>query len=351
VASPIVVPAGFEQAFVDHLEHDHWRVNWITCDSDEDPLRWLTERLYLEPEQWVGWSVETMFTQLSPRQVVAIDGVTDSNWDAWRAFLRDFEVASRRRASDERAVLLVFAKGVSRRRLQLSGAALQLMEWSGVIRELDTMTFADQRLRGRRRPPRHHKLVVRQIAALALWDLDLAGYLAEQPEGDMFEIEAVLQAAKRSLGRDGSSMSASWEQGGLDVFDGLELVHPFLLVEQGDREGELKRRLWAAQAAELLPLIEVRRRELVKSLERHVTCPFWIDGKNKVGGQAPVQVMVRSLDELEIGSLAYVTETQRVRDDLRDRAKWLASCRNTLAHLGVLNGKDALDARLHGPAG
>lgn len=339
VDTPLLVPSGLEDAFVEPLAHDRWNVRRVTVDPTEDPLRCLTERLYFEPEQWVGWNVERLFGQLSPGHVIVIDGVTSLNWDAWRVFLRDFEVASRQRASDERALLLVFARGVQRKRFQVTGGALATCIWSGVFGELDTLIYVDQRLRGSRNLVRHHKLIVRQIAALALWDLDLADYLVNQPEGDIFDAEAVLRAGRVALRKEIEPMQANWEVGGVDSVDGVELSHPFVLLDQADPGGELRRRLWAAQAAELLPLIEMRRRELVKVLARHVPCPFWIDGGKR---------QVRSLDELEIGSLAYVTQTHSIPGNLRYRAEWLARCRNTLAHLGLLDSGDALSSRLHG---
>ena len=338
VAAPTLAPSGLEDVFVESLEHDRWYVQRVTANSQDDPLRWLTERLYLEPERWVGWSVEKMCDRLSAGQVIVVEGVTDKTWDAWRTLLRDFEVASRQRASDERALLLLVVRGVPRKRLQISGAALDLKIWAGVVGELDTLTYVDQRLRGNRKPNRCHKLLVRQISALALWDLALADFLADQPENEMFDIRTILQAARQALRLSGVPIDGEWEGGGSDQFDGVEMTHPFVLVERGDPNDELKRRLWTAQAAELLPLIEVRRRELIKGLERRVPCPFWIDGKRQI----------RSLDELEIGSLAYVTQTHGIRGDLREHAEWLASCRNTLAHLGLLNGREALDSRLHG---
>jgi hypothetical protein len=70
-----------------------------------------------------------------------------------------------------------------------------------------------------------------------------------------------------------------------------------------------------------------------------VPCPFWIDGG---------KVQVSSLEDLEIGALAHVTKTHGIRGDLRDRAEWLTRCRNILAHLGLLDGGDALSSRLHG---
>lgn len=344
VAAPLHVPSGFERAFVEPLEHDRWHVQHAVIDTQDDPLKWLTETLYLEPDQWVGWSVEKMFERFNAGQVIVIEGVTASNWDAWRTFLRDFEVASRRYPSDERAVLLVTVRGVPRKRLQAEGAALVIRAWESIFGELDVLIYVDQHLRSRRSPSRHRKLIVRQIAALALWDLDLAQFLVNQPERDLFDPQAVLSAGRESMGRGCIPMGETWESGGRDRFDNADMLHPFVLMDQGDPKKELKRRLWTAQAATLLPLIEMRRRELAKDLNRYVPCPFWIyaspsDKKGRI---------VQSLDELEVGVLAHVTRTTAgVRRDLQDQAEWLADCRNTLAHLGVLSGAEALDARLY----
>jgi hypothetical protein len=347
VALPVLAPTELEDVFVDALEHDRWRLNRVIVEEHEDPLHGLTEQLYLEPEQWVGWSVEKMFEQLSPGQVITVQGISASNWDQWRILLRDYEVASRRAPADERAVLLVFVRGIPRKRLQTKGAALELVEWRGVIGELEILMYADHRLRQLRQPSRHHKLIIRQIAALALWDLDLADFLLGQPEHEMFDVQAVLQAGRQLLGRNGVPTSAAWEHGGSDQFDGVEMQHPFVLIDQGDPEDELKRRSWTAQAAELLPQIELRRRALAKALERYVPCPFWIYQKDFRQRQSPTQVLVRSLDELEIGSLAFVARNECSHRELCDRAEWLANCRNELAHLKLLKAIDALDPRMY----
>ena len=334
VATPSRVPSGFEDTFIDLLRHDRCRLQQVAVNSRQDPLRLLTEDLYLEPENWVRWNVEKFYERLESGEVIAVGGVDDSNWDAWRQFLRDFEVTSRRRQSDERAVLLVFVRGVPRRSLQIEGAALGVRFWSGIVTELDALLYADQQLRGKRAPARYHKLVVRQIAALALWDFDLADFLANRPERELFATQDVLSAARAQRAVTGPP---NWENGGLDFFDGAERLHSFVLIEQGDEANELGRRVWTAQAAELFPLIEVRRRALAKDLQRHVVCPLWIDSDRKVD----------SLDELEIGSLAHVARTKRVPAALLKRAEWLANCRNTLAHLSVLACDDALDSRLY----
>jgi hypothetical protein len=200
----------------------------------------------------------------------------------------------------------------------------------------DTLVSVDQLVRHTREVTRHHKLIVRQIAALALWDLELAEFLVGQPVSELFDAPNVMRLAIEALKRRGFSIAATWEAGGADKFDDRELVHPFVLVEK-DPVGELTRRMWAAQAAELLPLIEVRRRASVNSLSRHIPCPFWIDSDRKV----------EALEELEIGSLAYAALTHKVPSEMRENVQWLAACRNALAHLQALDAAVALDSRLH----
>jgi len=327
-----------ERAFADHLAQDQWYRRCVTVDSSDDPLRYLTDRLYLSPEKWVGWNVEKLFWQIEPNTVILIDGLTASNWKSWRDFLQEFEAVSRQSPSHHRPTLLVVVRGVAQKHLQVNGAAIATAICTGVLGELDALTYVDQRIRNSGAVVRHHKLLVRQIAALALWDLELADYLIEQPERDLFDIRRVLKAARTSLGRDGSIIDGSWQAGCVDYFDGVQLSHPFVFLDSGDPSGELTRRVWTVQAAELLPLIEVRRRDLIQKLQRHISCPFTIDGTR----------LYRSLDELEIGSLAFLAQIRGIRGELREKAEWLAQCRNTLAHLRLLNDSEALDSRLHG---
>jgi hypothetical protein len=338
IAASTHAPIDLSDAVANALRDRHWDVQLEAASTVDDPLRWLTELLYVEPDRWVGWSVEKLFARIRNGLAIVIEGVNERNWELWRTFLRDFELASRARAADLRPVLLVVIRGVQRKKVQIAGGALVLKYWAGVIGELDTMIYVDQRLRSMRDAPKHHKLLVRQITALALWDLALADYLLEQSEQDLFDHKAVLERARSSLLKPELPLGAEWERGGSEQFDGIDLSHAFVLIENGDRQGELNRRMWAAQATELLPLIEIRRRELAKGLERHVRCPFWIDGDRKVD----------SLYELEIGSLAHVARVNKVAGELRDRAESLARCRNVLAHLGFLDSSDALDRHLHG---
>lgn len=336
VAAPSRSASKIENGICDLLKDDHWHVRRLTAEAHLDPLTLVTDGLYIEPETWVQWSAERLCQELDGNSVIVLEGIDATSWDTWRVFLKEFEVASRQRPSDDRPLLLVVVKGVPPKHIQISGAALEIRPWIGVMSELDTLTFVDQLLRSKRKPAKHHKLMVRQISALALWDLDLAAYLTTQPETSLFSATEVLQEARMELDKDCSLNEAHWENGGSDQIDGAEMTHPFVLLEKGDPEQELKRRLWTAQAAELLPLIEIRRRELLRGLERQLVCPFILDGYS-----------VTSLEELEIGRLAYAAQKRGLKGELRARAELLANCRNKLAHLKALKSAEALDSRMY----
>lgn len=320
----------------DLLDANRWHVQRLEVTTQQDPLMWVTDQMYIEPDSWVRWTVETLCQKMDGGSVLVIEGVNATNWEAWRLFLKEFEVASRQRPSDDRPLLVVVVRGVAQKSLYISGAALELRQWIGVFGEYDTLVYVDQLLRSSRKPPKYHKLIVRQISALALWDLELAAYLASQPESVLFDVTAAIGAARVALDANKTLRDETWEVGGADEVDGAQMTHPFVLLEKGDPERELKRRLWTAQAAELLPMIEIRRRELLRGLERQLACPFDLDGTK-----------IRSLDELEIGRLALATQRQGIKGDLRNRAEWLAGCRNKLAHLTALNSGDALDGRMY----
>lgn len=337
IATSLLTLENFEKVITEKLEQDLWRVHRSNAEFAMDPLQWITEQLYLEPNSWVNWNIESLFDCLSPKQVITIQGVTEKNWNVWRLFLKEFDLVSRRCPADERPVLLIFVRGIPKKHLQLNGVALSLEIWSGVLSELDISTYVDGLIRQSQKVSRYHKLVVRQIVALALWDLDFAKFLADQPVSDLFDMHAIVHRGQEALKIRDFAMVGKWENGGADKVDETELMHSFVLIDSKDPTYELNRRVWAAQAAELLPLIELRRRASLNALRRFIPCPFWLGSDRKIN----------SLEELEIGTLAYAANTHNVPKELREKVQLLANCRNSLAHLEVLSASSALDIRLY----
>jgi hypothetical protein len=337
VGTPLLTLQNFEQVFSEKLAQDFWRVHRNKAESVLDPLQWLTEQLYIEPKSWVDWNIESLFESLSPKQIIVIQGITEKTWNSWKTFVKDFDAVSRRCPADERPVLLLFVRGVSAKQLQLNGVALSLEIWTSVLSELDTLIYVDGLIRQAQKIIPHHKLIVRQITAIALWDLEFAEFLVDQPTHDLFNVYEIVKKGQEALQTRGFVMSGTWEDGGADKVDENELIHPFVLIDKQDPMDELNRRVWAAQAAELLPAIEMRRRAFLDSLRRYISCPFWLDSERKV----------TSLEELEIGSLAFAAHTHKAPRELSDKIQWLANCRNSLAHLKPLNAASALDRRLY----
>ncbi|WP_213957595.1 hypothetical protein [Variovorax sp. dw_954] len=53
------------------------------------------KRASIALESWMRRSVESLCQQMDGNPVVVIEGVDTTSWDAWRVFLKEFEVASR----------------------------------------------------------------------------------------------------------------------------------------------------------------------------------------------------------------------------------------------------------------
>ena len=131
------------------------------------------------------------------------------------------------------------------------------------------------------------------------------------------------------------NLAATWEAGGTAKFDGLDVEHPLLLLQDESRHGILIERLWQAQAGELLPLIELRRREWVNRMRSQVKQPITIN-----------ETLVTDLDELDIGQLAFVANSQRMNGTISQATEKLRRYRNKLAHIETLDYAEAFDPDL-----
>ncbi len=338
LAGPATACPDLARATAHVLDQAHWPYRLHSCPGAERPLTVLTSASGIEPKSWVNWSAAHLVAELPPGETLLVDGVTNSDWRNWQPFLREFEAAIRGLPSGARPQLVLVVRGVPHAALKTDNAVLNVMRWWGVVGELDVLIHVSRLLRdpdGARR--RRQKLVVRQIVALAQWDLELAEFLANQEHRDLFDPLHVLARAREEMDPECIPAGPDWHQGGAERMDGHDLAHPHVLIERGDPQGEIQRRTWAAQAAELLPLIELRRRELLPSLERYLTRPV-LQGTERI----------ENLDDIEIGSLAHLARRAKVNKDLLARVQQLAGYRNALAHLESLDGADALDPYLLG---
>lgn len=318
------------------LEDDGWRVVGPFDDQENNPIDQLYGWVEIGDSEDVRRSVGHLRGRLEPGQVIIVQGVGGDRWKAWQHFMTEYEVASRMVAKLDRPLFVIVVAGVPLASFPERSAALLTAPWQDVVGELDILLHVRETMRIKRYDGGKEKLLSRIIAKLALWDFELAEYLAGIDERRLFDPVSALSDAAEVLG-PADELAATWEAGGKIKFDGMELEHPILLLRHAAGHGMLVERLWQAQAGELLPLLEMRRRYWVQRMRPMVRLPISVNDAN-----------CSDLDELEIGQLAYVARSQGMKNTIQQATEKLRRYRNKLAHMEVLEHSAAFDPELRG---
>ena len=164
------------------------------------------------------------------------------------------------------------------------------------------------------------KVLTSIIIRLALWDFDFVDRLLPLSPAQLLAPQAFIETIASEEAVD---LGKSWEGGGVGLFDGEEFIHSLVLAAEGDADDELPMRLWSAQAAELLPMLEKRRRRLIERM-RDVPLPqnMVLDGE-----------VVTDLDDVELGGLTHLARVHRFPRSIVAEANSLRWLRNRLSHL------------------
>ena len=315
---------------------EEWRITGPIAPSGLEPLDEIYAALDVDDDPSTRRSAASLIRSIESKRVIMITGVDMPHWPAWQRLLEDYANASRSVPAVDRSQLFMITSGVPKGRLPGRAPALIPLIWDGVVGEADVFSYVIQSLRRRgRRVDARAKLVARIITRLALWDFDLVDCLLELDPRHLFDPTAAVHAAAsgvpvlRQLG-------SRWEEGGSAEFDGEELTHAAALVRGGDPRGELAMRLWAAQASELLPVLEICRRQLAKRMkDARLRLPVDLNGE-----------MIHNLVDVEIGPLLHLARQHRLPPDVVRVAEKLWRLRNKLAHLSPLDADEALDPEL-----
>lgn len=334
LATPIHVLAGLCEALEHHLSVEGWRVAGPVVDGGSDPLDQLFAALGLDDSGAARRSVALLCKAFEAGQVTIVRGVGVRGWNAWRRFLEEYEVASRGVSAFDRPLIIVITEGVPLPSIPARATALRMFAWQDVISELDVVLYVTDLIRGRGALDFRSKLIARTIGRLALWDLDLADYLFDHRPTRLFQPMELLSIPSPSLDRT-PALESNWESGGIQQFDGVEMAHPLLLMAEGDLAQELEMRIWAAQAAEILPALELHRRALTRRMRTMVMLPIQLGDER-----------FSDLDDMEIGQLAHVASKLRLSRAICQTADKWRRLRNKLAHLEALDANDALDGEL-----
>lgn len=316
---------------------DEWRITGPIVPSGLEPLDEIYSALEVNDDPSVRRSAASLIRSIESKRVIMITGVEMPYWPAWQRFLDDYANASRSVPAVDRSQVLVITSGVPKGRLPNRAPALIPVIWDGVVGESDVFSYVIQSLRRRGgRVDAHAKLVARIITRLALWDFDLVDSLLGLDPRELFDPTGAVQAAASGVPAL-QQLGTRWEDGGLAEFDGESHQHAMALVRSGDPGSDLEMRLWAAQASELLPALELCRRQLAaRMMDARLRLPVDLNGE-----------MIHDLLDVEIGPLLHLARRHRLPTDIVRVAEKLWRLRNKLAHLVPLAADEALDPELH----
>ncbi len=319
----------------DRLAED-WRITGPLIASDLTPLDQLYAAHDVEDHPSSRRSVGAFLASVESKRIVVVTGVTPLEWPPWKKFVDEYASASRAVAAVDRTQLLVITAGVPKVALPAKAPALSLLIWDGVVGEADVFSYVVQSLRRQnKRVDARAKLIARIITRLALWDFDIVDRLLELDSRELFDPKSAVAAAASAM-PDLNCQSDAWEDGGTAEFDGETLQHSISLLKGGDPKGELAMRLWAAQASELLPALEVNRRRLAKRMkDARLRLPVTINGEK-----------IHDLVDIEIGPLLHLARVNKLPSDIVRIAEKYCSLRNKLAHLAPLNADEAMDPEI-----
>lgn len=336
VGCPHSVASSLGGILENYVRDQSWRVSGPIHTAGAAPVDELFDALELDEGRGSRRSVASLLGHLTTTCVIIVSGVEKRFWPSWQRFLVEFENSSRAVPVVDRPLILLIAEGIPKNGLLPRAVAMRSVAWDGVIGEADTFSYVIQATRAKGRPiDAQQKLVARIITRLALWDLELAERLLAVPPRDLFNPVNVIRSATDGMEAYGQ-LGTTWEEGGLAEFDGERMTHPVVLARQSDPQGELQMRLWAAQAAEVMPALELNRRWLAQRMKGgRLRLPVLLNGET-----------ITDLDDIELGPLLHLARSNRLPSDIVRLATKFRDLRNKLAHLKPLSADEAFDNEL-----
>lgn len=308
---PCRVPHGLERDLRDRLKG---LFDWKSVDAsygDPTPAVLLHRQVCPDVRFTGAVSVtELAKTSAFQRRVVWVEGIAPLDWTSWSAALLEYAEACRNVELLSRTLLVVSLTGDAVAAESPEEVALVRQDFCGFVDSLDLFVFAlwnaPVDVRGREQ----RALLAHTVAEVAQWDYFLAIRLLSLPLHAALSPALTLGKYARDQGWTPETPRC-WERGTVDEQEGQSIVHSAALVASGDKR-QIDQRIWAAQAAVLLPLIEEQRVGLLPYCRRYL-------------GAMDI--------DIEIGPLTDRLERKDAPMNIRRQARRLRRARNKLAHM------------------
>ena len=255
-------------------------------------------------------------------------------WPDWSRFLRVYSDACRNVDILNRTVFIVLLSGEPVTGKVPEEVALVRRDFRGALDTLDLFVFALRQVPASVKFREHRALLAHTVAQVAQWDSVLAEQLLALPISEALSPEGALRQYARDRGWTAETPRC-WEKGTVDGPVERPTVHSALL-EVGGASRLVRHRIWAAQAAVLLPLVEERRVGLIGRYSRFLELPI----KTETGR------WVNDPLDVDVGNLAWYLDRRGRPQVLRRQVRRLRRIRNRLAHMEPLKPEQALDRSL-----
>ncbi len=329
---PSEIPSGLERELRERL---HSLFEWTSVDASQagsDPLAFLRQQICPGVSAFeVGGIAELAVTDSFQGRLVWIEKIDDRAWLKWSVTLKAYSDACRNVDLLNRTVFIVLLSGEAVTGEVPEEVALVRCDFRGIVDTLDLFVFALRQVPVGIKRREHHALLAHTVAQVAQWDILIAEQLLELPLAEALSPEGALRQYARERGWTAETPEC-WEKGTVDGPEERSTVHSALLEVSGASR-LVRQRIWAAQAAVLLPLVEERRVGLVDRCRRYLDLPIETENGQRVDDPL----------DLEVGRLAWYLDRPGMPQVLRKQVRRLRRIRNRLAHMEPLEAEQALN--------
>lgn len=331
VRFPLDIPEGLEHELRDRLLSEfEWR-HIDTSTSNLDPLAFLLQKVCPGVSAFdVGSIAELAAHSSFQGKLIWVEKIDNEIWPAWSTFLSIYSDACRNVDLMSRTTFIVLLSGKTVTDKVTEEAALVSYDFKSVVDMLDLFVLALQEPKARTKHRGHRALLAHTVAQVAQWDTFLAAQLLALPLDEVLSPENILRQYALDRGWTPETLR-SWENGTQDGVLEKPVVHSALLQVCGE-ERSVRQRVWAAQAAVLLPIIEEQRVSIISRNSRYLNLPIITEDGHRI--EDPL--------ELDVGHLAWHLDRRDKPKSLRRRVRNLRLARNKLAHMEPLEPKEAL---------
>ncbi len=296
------------------------------CDGTRTPEDMLGDLTGLTPSR----GVEGMVRQLATAELVVwVHECTAATWGAWRSAVDIIGRLAGELPASTRLIIVVEVPPSER--LPAADVAVRRHRWEGQV-DADMLTWWCRLVMddGPQEPASIRRLRAAMAAQVAVWDGDMAAELLPQVHLPQARADILLSTARRRGWK--RTMPATWVIGAQMLIDQRPVVHSAWLAES-ERWDDIDRRIWAAQASVLMPVLDDMRMKIIRMHQR--TLPT---GLRDATGQ------IMSTTDYELGLLRHFIMTGTWRPQTSHYASVIQRAwglRNHLAHLTPVDWQEA----------